>query len=461
MELNGTLSFLERQFKFIQNGGWPALKYKLNLLNRSLKKKAITLLLFPFFGVPVIFIRFLSPWLKIRFGELESSGIGHLALPIEIYLSEIDQGLHHPGRKMKNPTASSGVSRMNDLSPQVAGNKTPSGGFKDIWCTQKIISNHLLLEKWSLYLTIWPRWIVKPMILVNDLIPGGHTNRIPYRYIYQQTRPWQFCDINGVLPTSKIHINFSEEEKKEGFETLKKMGIEKNDRYLCFMTRDGAYYSEQHDQWAHRNSSIHPMAQALEYFGLKKKYKFIRMGAKVIEKLNTNNSSFIDYAANGMRTELLDLFLIAHCHFMVSTATGLDSLASAFRRSVVYVNLADFGTADVWGENTLFIPKKLWSITEKRFLTFSEIFKIGAHFFGETWQYKKAGIEWIDNEVEEIQAAVSEMEQRLSQTWISYPEDEKLQNKFRSLWPTRSAGLKILKSRIGTEFLRRNQGLLQ
>ena len=79
-----------------------------------------------------------------------------------------------------------------------------------------------------------------------------------------------------------------------------------------------------------------------------------------------------------------------------------------------------------------------------------------------TWQYKKAGIEWVDNDVEEIRAVVFEMEQRLSGTWIKNPEDEALQYQFRSLWPIRTADFNnVQQIRIGAEFLRRNQELLR
>lgn len=424
-------NFVRRQLRDIRRGGVMALRYKIFLLQKLLKKILISTFVFPFFVLPLIVIRCMRPWLLVRLGELESSGIGHLALPIEIYLCEVERGLHNPRQK-----------------------------FIDICCAEKIVSNIVLLKKWASMITIWPRWIIKPIILVNQLIPGGQAHKIPYRHISNQLTPWQFCDIHDVLNSTPPHITFSGEEESCGLSVLKKMGIEKNDSIVCFMARDKAFYSEDHFRWDQRNSSVHTIMQALDDL-TSKGYKAVRMGARVTERLQSTNPAIVDYATTGMRSELLDLFLISRCKFMVSTAVGLDSLAPTFRHPVVYVNLSDFGHADLWGRDAIFIPKKLRSIAKKRFLTFSEIFAVGAHLFGLAWQYKREGIEWIDNDVDEIRAAILEMEQRLAGTWVAQPEDELLQNQFRSLWPIRPAGRPVLLSRIGTEFLRNNRELLR
>jgi len=431
MGLEAIRKFILRQLMDIQLGGAMALRYKLVLLMRLFKRALFLILILPVFGLPLIVIRVMRPWLLVRFGELESSGIGHFSLPVEIFLCEVECGLHNPGKK-----------------------------FVDIWFLQSTVCNGVLLKIWGRILTIWPRGIAKPISLLNQLIPGGKIHRIPYRHITDQRIPWQFCDIHNVLKLASPHITFSREEEAQGFAGLKAMGIQNNDSFICFIARDKAFYSDEHSRSHQRNSSVHTIAQAMNDLTVKG-YKAIRMGVKVTERLRTTNPSIIDYSNSGMRTELLDLFLISRCRFMVSTATGLDGLASTFRHPVVYVNLVDFGHADLWGSDSIFIPKRFWSIAEKRFLTFAEIFGLGAHLFGTTWQYKREGIEWVDNDVDEIRAVMVEMEQRLLGSWVSHPEDEFLQNRFRSLWPVRRAGLGMLQSRIGAEFLRRNRALLQ
>ena len=423
-------SFIRRQLKDIRAGGAMALRSKVVKVVVLFKYVFYLSLVCSIFSPFLVVIRLMRPWLLVRIGKLESSGIGHLTLPVEIFLCELECGLHNPGQR-----------------------------FFDIWYAEKIVSNRTLLNKWGYFLAIGPRWILKPIDLLNQLIPGGIPHIIPYRYIDNRT-PWQVCDIHNVLKKTHPHITFSKEEESLAIAALESMAIKENDSIICFMARDKEFYSENHGRWDHRNSSVDTIADVMNDL-TPLGYKAVRMGAKVAAPLKSVNSSMIDYSNNGMRSELLDLFLISRCRFMVSTGTGLDSLAPTFRRPFVYVNFAEFGNADLLGSDSIFIPKKFWSLIEMRFLTFSEIFKLGAHLFTLTWQYKKAGIEWVDNEVEEIRAVVFEMEQRLSGTWIKNPEDEALQCRFRSLWPVRTAGLNSLQIRIGAEFLRQNQELIR
>jgi len=74
------------------------------------------------------------------------------------------------------------------------------------------------------------------------------------------------------------------------------------------------------------------------------------------------------------------------------------------------------------------------------------------------FEFKKRGIEIVENTQEEIFAATNEMEERLSGTWVTKKEDEALQAQFWSLLPS-----KLLKSpncRIGAQFLRDNREML-
>jgi putative glycosyltransferase (TIGR04372 family) len=188
-------------------------------------------------------------------------------------------------------------------------------------------------------------------------------------------------------------------------------------------------------------------------------YKAIRMGSKVHEALQTSNPSIVDYASNDMRTELLDLYLVSLCKFFVTTGTGLEAVAQVFRRPLVFVNFPQFGHMDLMENTALFLPKHFWSIQEKRMLTFPEIFQSGAHVFTLQAQYQRANIESVDNTPEEIVAIVSEMEQRLSGTWVGCTEDEALQDRLRAIWPHRSSGGPLM-ARMGMQFLRQHPELL-
>ena len=75
-------------------------------------------------------------------------------------------------------------------------------------------------------------------------------------------------------------------------------------------------------------------------------------------------------------------------------------------------------------------------------------------------EYMEAGIEPIENTPEEILALAQEMNMRLDKTWVTRDEDEELQSRYRDLYPPGHSAYGF-PSRIGTEFLRKNNSLLE
>ena len=80
--------------------------------------------------------------------------------------------------------------------------------------------------------------------------------------------------------------------------------------------------------------------------------------------------------------------------------------------------------------------------------------------------YDQRGIDIIDNTPEEITALAVEMDERLNGKWSTTEEDEELQRRF---WSIYKVGLqsrygrdhhRVLRARVGAEFLRQNQAWL-
>ena len=107
----------------------------------------------------------------------------------------------------------------------------------------------------------------------------------------------------------------------------------------------------------------------------------------------------------------------------------------------------------------MFIPKKLWSIEKKRYLTFRELLEIGASNFYRSSDYEKAKLKIADNTPEEIYDLVVEMNEKLDEEFKYSKEDEELQKRFRLLFGT-SSHCYGFPSRIGARFLKKNKFLL-
>ena len=134
-----------------------------------------------------------------------------------------------------------------------------------------------------------------------------------------------------------------------------------------------------------------------------------------------------------------------------------------FRKPIVLVNYIPLQLYHGNCSETIIIPKKLWHVKNRRFMTFRESFKPGIGRILKTEQYKQAGIELIENTPDEITAVVNEMEERLRGVWQTTAEDEELQRRFNTLFQTYKKDEEPKHSiiSIGTEFLRQNMELLE
>ena len=184
------------------------------------------------------------------------------------------------------------------------------------------------------------------------------------------------------------------------------------------------------------------------------------MGSAVAEKLpDLNNSRIIDYASY-YRTDFGDIYLSAKCKFFLGNGAGLLCVPYIFHVPVAMANNIPMNLSPSPRKGDLFIPKKIWSIKEKRFLTFREIVESGIGDYIYSEQYAKAGVKPVENTANEILDLAIEMNERLDGTFKTTEEDEELQKKFHSLFKLHHQcyGTPV---RIGTKFLRENKELLE
>ncbi|MGP8281861.1 MAG: TIGR04372 family glycosyltransferase [Desulfomonilaceae bacterium] len=401
---------------------------------RILAQKGTKIILLPLFLPVILIIRLISPWLICRIGIINDH-IGHFAGNTELYLCERDAGINIPEKP-----------------------------YIDIWCHGGSNYNQQLDRMWKRKLTIIkPNFFIPLLYEKMNLFSGCKSHLIGNNWA--GTR-----DVNNLLERFPAHLSFLDEEEQQGKDGLKAVGIVDGAPFVCLCVRDSAYREkiypgENHRQADYRDSMIGnyvPAAQALVQRG----YHVIRMGAIVKDPIPTSHKMIIDYATNGMRSNFMDIYISANCNFFISTGTGIDAVAMIFRRPYAYVNLVPLENAHTWALKHVFIPKKHWITTERRFMTFREIFKSGAGQFGATEQYVEHGIELIENTPEEILDVTLEMESRLNGTWQNNEEDEELQRLFWEIFPrsichyTSKPLHGKVRARLGANFLRQNKSWL-
>ncbi|MBF0570601.1 MAG: TIGR04372 family glycosyltransferase [Candidatus Omnitrophica bacterium] len=374
----------------------------------------------------VIVMRVLRPFVLIRLNCLHSYRIGHFCGNTEVYLCERDAGMH--------------------------GNRV-----FDIFFYDYKVCNHQVLKMWKRIIPVVGPLFAYGIMWVNRKFPGWEA----HEYI---SKPSQYCDTNGLLDKSKAHLYFTQQEERKGQKALRDLGIPEGSPFVCFIARDGAYLDKDFsgEDWSYhnyRNSDIKNFDPAMKWL-IDRGYYGVRMGSVVKNKLPFSYPGIIDYAANGMRSDFMDVYLTMKCSFFLFSESGISMLAMILRKPVVGANLIPIGFFPAWGKDYVCLPKKLWLTGEKRFLTFREIVKSEIAFYFEAQQYQKRGLEVVENTSEEIRDAVEEMTARLENRWETNEEYEDLQRRFWSLYEPNEI-LRVFRARIGAKFLMQNQDLLK
>ena len=347
--------------------------------------------------LPIVLVcRIIRPIFWIRFGYFNVNRIGHFVADVAQYLSERELG--------ENPVPTNDIFFFK--------------GKPANHCFEKIANRELKVFA-----------IVEALFLANRLLPGGRKHAI---YPAQEIRGSR--DINAVTSKVLAPLNFTKTECEQGKEYLSSFGIRENDKYVCLIVRDDSYLKKtfKNVDWnyhAFRNSLISSYVDAILQLNARGYYVF-RMGKAVNESLSIGTSKFIDYANSFQRSDFLDIWLVANCCFTISTSTGLDDVAIAFKKPVVFVNHLPVGDCRTGSENFLELFKLLqWKATG-RYVGLQEQIDYGILNCYRQSRFDDLGIEVIDNTPDEITAAVLEMEDRISGRWHSTEKNQEKQKRF-------------------------------
>jgi putative glycosyltransferase (TIGR04372 family) len=287
-------------------------------------------------------------------------------------------------------------------------------------------------------------------------------------------------------------LEFTSEELAQGAELLSKMGIPAGAPFACFGVRENSYYE---NAWTRKPSRVFPWTSVIPQesrpqnvepdrnqfrnmqsvmgvnlanyaaairHGAEAGLYMLRIGTDVEQELPVDLGSKVINYAQEYRTEFGDIFLTAHCAFMLSGSTGNYAICHAFKRPVVVtdVYLASTGCLSSNPDiPNLFVPRLYWYAQEKRFLTFGEIFQC-ARRYQHASNCTADGIEVIANEPDDIRDAVAEVMQRIDRTWQDLAEDADLQRRFMALYEPYHEGYGS-NGRVPAAFLRKHRDLLR
>ena len=186
------------------------------------------------------------------------------------------------------------------------------------------------------------------------------------------------------------------------------------------------------------------------------------MGAKVEKKFNSTNPMIIDYATNGMRTELLDIYLCSACSFAISTSLGIDSLIDVYRKPLLLTNFIPVGDLRYERENVLTIFKHHFSKLLNRNLTFREIADLGIGMRFKQSNFIEKNVSLIENSEQEILFATKELINMIGNKKLNSNEQDLINQfnlQFRELYYDDSFETKI-KTTLSGAFLKMNSNFI-
>tara|TARA_B110000014_G_C20077160_1_gene562346 strand:+ start:223 stop:1437 length:1215 start_codon:yes stop_codon:yes gene_type:complete len=353
-----------------------------------------------FFIPIVLFIKLLHPIYPVRLGTFYADRIGHFVTDSGHLLAE----------------------------KYITGTKS-----LDLFCFQGPICNKQvqLMIKRSFHVYWW----VKFLIGANKMLPNWQLNYLAMpkevgsfdRYGFY----WETKDI------PKAYLPFIKNEEIKGNNFLENLGLKPGDKFICLIVRDSAYLESRSGMdWGYhdfRDSDIDTYNEAVKTL-IDKGYWVFRMGKKVKKPLSFKHDRAIDYPYHPDRSDLLDIWLVANAYYTISNSTGLDSVAEAFRRPILYLNAmthSDFRSS----QNCLWAPKHLKWVESKKYLTLKETLCNNYRYKND---YSNKRIEVVDLLPSEIKTITLEMESRLDGSWKYLNHEDSDQSRYKSIlfkWP--------------------------
>lgn len=374
-------------------------------------------------GVIVLICYALEPFIRIRFGHLYTSRIGHLCYNMDNYLA---------GRRER-------------------GSKE-WGVFK----TDKRIANKTIYSLWRQQKRIlFTNFAVFPLWFLQTLLPSSRL-LISWR---NELHP-----VVSTVSATPANIFLRKSDEFKGARLLDTYGITLP--YICLHNRDSAYldhYGLDGNNHDYRDFDFDDFGLGIQKI-TESGVMAVRLGEKIKLEFESNNPKFISITGSE-RSDFSDAYLIAKSQFFVGGSTGFSNVSRLFRKPQLLINYIPFRLPELsaWAAGSLILPKKLFKISEKRYLQFSEMASLhyDIHYKGDF--FGDHGLRVESNSPEEIADAIVEMQARVIGTWHDSEVQQQLQNRFwNSVSRERHANVirDELKMKISSSFLERNPELL-
>ena len=384
-----------------------------------------------FFSYPVIILFKLISYFKIiRFGIITPTRVGHLVGELALWHLE---------------------------------NLNTNKKILNIWYVPNKTCNNFFIKKMSKKINITKNFFFKFLFDIfkkfeekKFLITGpSHGER----------------DIDSLISKNPNIIEFSEEEIELGNYNLAKMGINKNDEFVCITIRDNFYFKNflkdkySYKSFEFKNSDIENYNKAVKLLN-KKNIKVIRMGIGSEKKWSlSDNKLNIDYSRSEFRSGFMDFFLVNKAKFIITNGTGFYWIPYILKKPLVMADFIPIANLCSYVPNSIHIFKHLYSKRKNRHLFLEELLSEEFNSIYREKDFSLKGLDYIDNNSDEILDCVQEMNDLIDRNIKNNNKNilnNSMQSQFWNLMPKKTIkhsqiidSHKIINAKIGSNFLKK------
>lgn len=267
-------------------------------------------------------------------------------------------------------------------------------------------------------------------------------------------------DVYGFTLNHFPNFQLSEKLMTKAKAKVLEMGLNPEGEFVCLHVRETGYHSAQArglyvETTRFRNGDTETVSlAATQLAGLG--YQVIRMGVNEQVKFGVADERMIfDYATNGFRSELLDLYLVAKSRFVLTNGTGLDGAAQVFRKQIY-----NFG---IVVPQMLQLHRKFQICMRVEEVPYGKVFSLEESFrlpklTDATLAENRLRL--VPNTSEEIAELAMEAAARDRGLWRLSAEQQKLQNRAVAILPSEFRRFSI-RAGFGSGFLQRHPDWLK
>lgn len=170
-------------------------------------------------------------------------------------------------------------------------------------------------------------------------------------------------------------LKFSNYENGYAWKQLNKIGIKKNQKFVCYQIRNSNYLKKEmpnldFSYHSFRNADVKNYFSSMKWI-CNKGYIVFKMGYSTdndiknnLKKLSPYENKIIDYSSFPYKSDFLDIWLLSNCEFCITTGSGIDEAAVWSKKPIFYSDCTS--PIGMWPSSDVFCSMKYFYKDNKK-----------------------------------------------------------------------------------------------